>query len=252
MPRSFRPTLVSALSVCSLLLPLSAAAVRAADPKPLFDSKLVTAQTKGHAVDVDVDLNGAKSLYLVVTDGGNGFGADWADWAEPRLIMADKSEKKLTEAQRKTADQREVNKEKAREYYRVLAQIQDMIANERVWKKLISNLGGVGNATDAVRQKFKELNDTFGHPAGDAALIQVADAVRAAARPGETVVRLGGDELAVLVGDWTDGDPALGRFIEQHNRAGVPLYLWYGPGGGAPEVLPQLLTQDMLVRRTRA
>lgn len=58
--------------------------------------------------------------------------------------------------------------------------------------------------------------------------------------------------VAVLVGDWTDGDPALGRFIEQHNRAGVPLYLWYRPGGGAPEVLPQLLTQDMLVRRTRA
>ena len=59
-------------------------------------------------------------------------------------------------------------------------------------------------------------------------------------------------KVAVLVGDWTDGDPALGRFIEQHNRAGVPLYLWYKPGGGDPEVLPQLLTQDMLVRRTRA
>ncbi|MCC7422636.1 MAG: NPCBM/NEW2 domain-containing protein [Planctomycetaceae bacterium] len=103
MPRSFRPTLASALSVCSLLLPLSAASLRAADPKPLFDSKLVTAQTKGHAVDVDVDLNGAKSLYLVVTDGGNGFGADWADWAEPRLIMADKSEKKLTELKWKSA-----------------------------------------------------------------------------------------------------------------------------------------------------
>ena len=59
-------------------------------------------------------------------------------------------------------------------------------------------------------------------------------------------------KVAVLVGDWTDGDPALGRFIEEHNRAGVPLYLWYKPGGGAPEVLPQILTQDMLVRRARA
>ena len=47
----------------------------AADPKPLFDSKLVTTQTKGHAVDVDVDITGAKKLYLVVTDGGNGFAA---------------------------------------------------------------------------------------------------------------------------------------------------------------------------------
>ena len=34
----------------------------------------------------------------------------------------------------------------------------------------------------------------------------------------------------MLVGDWTDGDPALGRFIERHNRAGVPLYLYYAPG----------------------
>lgn len=52
--------------------------------------------------------------------------------------------------------------------------------------------------------------------------------------------------VAVLVGDWTDGDPALGRFIEKHNRAGVPLYLWYPKGSGEPKVLPQMLTQGML------
>jgi len=53
-------------------------------------------------------------------------------------------------------------------------------------------------------------------------------------------------KVAVLVGDWTDGDPALGRFIEQHNRAGVPLYLWYGKGAGTPDILPQILTQGTL------
>lgn len=52
--------------------------------------------------------------------------------------------------------------------------------------------------------------------------------------------------VAVLVGDWTDGDPALGRFIERHDRAGVPLYLWYAKGAREPRVLPQLLTQGML------
>ncbi|PKP90429.1 MAG: thiol:disulfide interchange protein, partial [Alphaproteobacteria bacterium HGW-Alphaproteobacteria-16] len=52
--------------------------------------------------------------------------------------------------------------------------------------------------------------------------------------------------VAVLVGDWTDGDPALGRFIERHNRAGVPLYLWYPKGASEPQVLPQVLTQGML------
>ncbi|PZQ59922.1 MAG: thiol:disulfide interchange protein [Sphingomonas taxi] len=53
-------------------------------------------------------------------------------------------------------------------------------------------------------------------------------------------------KVAVLVGDWTDGDPALGRFIEAHNRAGVPLYLWYAPAAPAPRVLPQVLTGGML------
>ncbi|MDB5680069.1 thioredoxin family protein [Sphingomonas bacterium] len=52
--------------------------------------------------------------------------------------------------------------------------------------------------------------------------------------------------VAVLVGDWTNGDPVLGRFIEAHNRAGVPLYLYYPAGGGEPRVLPQVLTPSML------
>ena len=58
-------------------------------------------------------------------------------------------------------------------------------------------------------------------------------------------------KVAVLVGDWTNGDATLGRFIEAHNRAGVPLYLWYNPGQDAPEVLPQVLTQDLLATRAK-
>jgi len=56
----------------------------------------------------------------------------------------------------------------------------------------------------------------------------------------------GRGKVAVLVGDWTDGDPMLGRFIERHNRAGVPLYLYYAPGAANPQVLPQVLTPAML------
>ena len=48
--------------------------------------------TPGHAVEIDVDITGAKQLYLVVTDGGDGFGCDWADWAEPRLVGAERRE----------------------------------------------------------------------------------------------------------------------------------------------------------------
>ena len=53
-------------------------------------------------------------------------------------------------------------------------------------------------------------------------------------------------KVAVLVGDWTNGDPAISRFIERHGHSGVPLYLFYCPGQPKPEVLPQVLTVDRL------
>ncbi|MDT9597961.1 protein-disulfide reductase DsbD family protein [Sphingosinicella rhizophila] len=48
-------------------------------------------------------------------------------------------------------------------------------------------------------------------------------------------------KVAVLVGDWTRGDAAIGRFLERHGRSGVPFYLYYAPGKSA-EILPQILT----------
>ena len=55
--------------------------------------------------------------------------------------------------------------------------------------------------------------------------------------------------VVTLVGDWTDGDPVITRFLETRGRAGVPLYLWYEPGRAEPEELPQLLTPSMLSSR---
>ena len=50
---------------------------------------------------------------------------------------------------------------------------------------------------------FKALNDTYGHPAGDRALVHVAGLVRRCAGSSATVARLGGDELAVLLAERT-------------------------------------------------
>jgi diguanylate cyclase (GGDEF)-like protein len=47
--------------------------------------------------------------------------------------------------------------------------------------------------------RFKEINDGFGHAAGDAVLIAVANRVRAQLREEDLVARLGGDEFAVLL-----------------------------------------------------
>jgi diguanylate cyclase (GGDEF)-like protein len=55
---------------------------------------------------------------------------------------------------------------------------------------------------------LKPINDTFGHPAGDAALMQIADALVENVRGSDVVGRLGGDEFAVIP---AHGDEAAAR-----------------------------------------
>jgi putative membrane-bound dehydrogenase-like protein len=70
--------------------------------KPVASTKLINPGTQGLAEVITADIKGAKELYLVVNDGGDGFGCDWADWAEPRLV-GPAGEKKLTELKWKSA-----------------------------------------------------------------------------------------------------------------------------------------------------
>jgi thiol:disulfide interchange protein DsbD len=55
-----------------------------------------------------------------------------------------------------------------------------------------------------------------------------------------------GKQVAYLKGDWTSRNPEITRLLEKFGRSGVPLYVLYR-GGREPVVLPQILTQSLVL-----
>lgn len=57
--------------------------------------------------------------------------------------------------------------------------------------------------------------------------------------------------IVYLKGDWTNGDPQITALLESFGRSGVPLYVLYGPGNAEPVLLPQLLTESLVLDALR-
>jgi diguanylate cyclase (GGDEF)-like protein/PAS domain S-box-containing protein len=92
-----------------------------------------------------------------------------------------------------------------------------------------------GKGRDAARfavlfldlDRFKLVNDSLGHRAGDELLIQIARRLEGCRRAGDTVARLGGDEFTLLVEGIIDDDEAV-AVAERVHRALAPPFLVEG------------------------
>lgn len=75
--------------------------------------------------------------------------------------------------------------------------------------------------------RFKVINDSLSHEAGDQLLVQVAKRIRASLRPEDTVARLGGDEFVVLFEDLPQASHAV-RVAERIQHAFEAAFLLQG------------------------
>jgi thiol:disulfide interchange protein DsbD len=55
-------------------------------------------------------------------------------------------------------------------------------------------------------------------------------------------------DAVFMQGDWTNVDPAITQFLEAHQAVGVPLYVVFPGDGGEGEVLPTVLTQELVAK----
>lgn len=66
--------------------------------------------------------------------------------------------------------------------------------------------------------RFKEINDTLGHSAGDGVLVNVAKLLKSAVREVDTVARLGGDEFVILLDTIDNPQHAMAVAQKLHDR----------------------------------
>lgn len=87
--------------------------------------------------------------------------------------------------------------------------------------------GGQGALMLLDLDRFKTVNDTLGHQAGDALLVEAARRLRHVLRREDTVARLGGDEFGILIDPLSEpGDAA--RIAQKINAALAEPILWQG------------------------
>ena len=73
--------------------------------------------------------------------------------------------------------------------------------------------------------KFKKINDTYGHQTGDKALVGIAECLRSSFRENDVIMRLGGDEFAIFadgVCDEKSANMVINRFYDSVAKIEIP------------------------------
>jgi diguanylate cyclase (GGDEF)-like protein len=101
---------------------------------------------------------------------------------------------------------------------------------------------------------FKRVNDNFGHAAGDAVLQDVAYTMRAALRAGDSIYRVGGEEILVMLPgagheDALEIAERLRIAVRERRPVGVPVSISVGAAVAEPKVVD---TEDLLARADAA
>lgn len=106
---------------------------------------------------------------------------------------------------------------------------------------------------------FKKINDTYGHPAGDTALVKVASRLRSCIRPQEALGRYGGEEfLIILPGSSSATAMAVAERMRQAIASqpemigGIARNLTISAGVASTDVFPNATTEELISRADMA
>lgn len=150
--------------------------------------------------------------------------------------LSDRQEQGHRAAQRVSNSSKKIEElERENERLRLMANTDAMsrLPNRRAFDERVSSVYDSSKSTDGSAllvmdiDKFKHINDKFGHPVGDMVIAAVAERLRAVMRKGTFISRTGGEEFAIIIegsdraGDEVEISQATLAQIGERVRAGV-------------------------------